>query len=391
MGLLDRRQCVVGIVRALGEHRLAHHARDLEQQFDPFAAEVDDALDDLVGDDLLRLIFTACHPVVPMEGRVALVLRCLGGLSTEEIARAFLVPSATAAQRIVRAKRTLTSQRVRFELPAASELAQRLASVLEVVYLMFNEGYSATAGSDWMRPALMEEALRLGRLLASLAPGEPEVHGLAALMELQASRARIVAAADAARRRIERNLHDGAQQRLVALAVKLRLASRLVDTDPGQTRGMLDELRDEVKDAVEELRSLAHGIYPPLLMDQGLAAALGSAAQRATIPTRVEAGSIGRYSSEMEAAAYFCCLEALQNAMKHAGPAATVIVRVWEEAGALRFSVSDDGAGFDPAAKGASSGFVNMRDRLGAIGGWLQVESSLGAGTSVLGVLPLAG
>jgi signal transduction histidine kinase len=209
--------------------------------------------------------------------------------------------------------------------------------------------------------------------------------------ELQASRARIVAAADAARRRIERNLHDGAQQRLVALAVKLRLASRLVDTDPGQTRGMLDELRDELKDAVEELRSLAHGIYPPLLMDQGLAAALGSAAQRATLPTRVEAGSIGRYPSEMEAAAYFCCLEALQNAMKHAGPAATVIVRVWEEAGALRFSVSDDGAGFDPAAKGASSGFVNMRDRLGAIGGWLQVESSLGAGTSVLGVLPLAG
>jgi signal transduction histidine kinase len=209
--------------------------------------------------------------------------------------------------------------------------------------------------------------------------------------ELQASRARIVAAADAARRRIERNLHDGAQQRLVALAVKLRLANRLIDTDPGQTRGMLDELRDEVKDAVEELRSLAHGIYPPLLMDQGLAAALGSAAQRATIPTRVEAGSIGRYPSEMEAAAYFCCLEALQNAMKHAGPAATVIVRVWEEAGALRFSVTDDGAGFDQAAKGASSGFVNMRDRLGAIGGWLQVESSLGAGTSVLGVLPLAG
>jgi len=209
--------------------------------------------------------------------------------------------------------------------------------------------------------------------------------------ELQASRARIVAAADAERRRIERNLHDGAQQRLVALAVKLRLASRFVDTEPEQTRSMLDELRDELKDAVEELRSLAHGIYPPLLMDQGLAAALGSAARRATIPTRVEAGSLGRYPSEMEAAAYFCCLEALQNSMKHAGPAATVIVRVWEEAGALRFAVTDDGAGFDPAAKGAGSGFVNMRDRLGAIGGSLRVESSPGAGTSVLGVLPLAG
>jgi signal transduction histidine kinase len=209
--------------------------------------------------------------------------------------------------------------------------------------------------------------------------------------ELQASRARIVAAADAERRRIERNLHDGAQQRLVALAVKLRLASRFVDTDPEQTRSMLEELRGELKDAVEELRSLAHGIYPPLLMDQGLAAALGSAALRATIPTRVETGSIGRYPSEMEAAAYFCCLEALQNAMKHAGPEATVVVRVWEEAGALRFAVTDDGVGFDPAAKGIGTGFVNMHDRLGAIGGSLRVESAPGAGTNVLGVLPVAG
>jgi signal transduction histidine kinase len=208
--------------------------------------------------------------------------------------------------------------------------------------------------------------------------------------ELQASRARIVAAADAERRRIERNLHDGAQQRLVALAVKLGLARRLAGADPEQTRTMLDELREELKDAVDELRSLAHGIYPPLLMDQGLAAALGSAAQRATIPTRVEAAALGRYPSDVEAAAYFCCLEALQNAMKHAGPAATVVVRVWEEAGALRFSVTDDGAGFDPAAA-SGGGFVNMRDRLGAIGGWLRVESSVGAGTSVLGVLPLTG
>jgi signal transduction histidine kinase len=209
--------------------------------------------------------------------------------------------------------------------------------------------------------------------------------------ELQASRARIVAAADAERRRIERNLHDGAQQRLVALAVKLGLAWRLVDADPEQTRGMLDELREELKDAVDELRNLAHGIYPPLLMDQGLAAALGSAAQRATIPTRVEAGPLGRYPSEVEAAAYFCCLEALQNAMKHAGPAARVMVRVWEEAGALRFAVTDDGAGLDPTAKATGTGFVNMRDRLGAIGGSLRVESSPGAGTSVLGVLPLTG
>jgi signal transduction histidine kinase len=207
--------------------------------------------------------------------------------------------------------------------------------------------------------------------------------------ELQASRARIVAAADAERRRIERNLHDGAQQRLVALAVKLSLVRRLVDTDVEQTRGMLDQLREELKGAVQELRGLAHGIYPPLLMDQGLAAALGSAAQRASIPTRVEAGPLGRYPSEIEAAVYFCCLEALQNAMKHAGPDSTVVVRVWEEAGALRFAVVDDGAGFNAAAKGTGVGFVNMRDRLGAIGGSLQVESSPGTGTSVLGILPV--
>jgi RNA polymerase sigma factor (sigma-70 family) len=152
--------------------------------------DLDAALDDHIGDDLLRLIFTACHPVLSTEARVALTLRLLGGLSTEEIARAFLVPEPTVAQRIVRAKRTLATKRVPFELPAPAELPDRLASVLEVIYLVFNEGYSATAGEDWMRPALCEEALRLGRILAGLLPEEPEVHGLVALMELQASRIR---------------------------------------------------------------------------------------------------------------------------------------------------------------------------------------------------------
>jgi RNA polymerase sigma factor (sigma-70 family) len=152
--------------------------------------DLDAALDDHIGDDLLRLIFTACHPVLSTEARVALTLRLLGGLSTEEIARAFLAAEPTVAQRIVRAKRTLTSKRVQFELPAPAELADRLASVLEVIYLVFNEGYSATAGEDWMRPALCEEALRLGRILAGLLPEEPEVHGLVALMEIQASRIR---------------------------------------------------------------------------------------------------------------------------------------------------------------------------------------------------------
>jgi RNA polymerase sigma factor (sigma-70 family) len=163
-------------------------SREAAAGHDPFAAEVDDAIDDVIGDDLLRLVFTACHPVLSAEARVALVLRCLGGLSTEEIARAFLVPEATAAQRIVRAKRTLAERGVAFELPSPEELSERLASVLEVVFLIFNEGYAATAGDDWMRPALCEEAMRLGRLLATLVPNEPEVHGLVALMELQASR-----------------------------------------------------------------------------------------------------------------------------------------------------------------------------------------------------------
>jgi RNA polymerase sigma factor (sigma-70 family) len=149
----------------------------------------DGAIDDEVGDDLLRLIFISCHPVLSSEGRAALTLRLLGGLTTDEIARAFLVPEPTVAQRIVRAKRALAEARVPFEIPRKAELASRLASVLEVIYLIFNEGYSATAGDDWMRPALCEEALRLGRILAELAPQEPEVHGLVALMEIQASRA----------------------------------------------------------------------------------------------------------------------------------------------------------------------------------------------------------
>ncbi|MGO4171451.1 RNA polymerase sigma factor [Bosea sp. TAF32] len=156
----------------------------------PAMPDLDEALDDAVGDDLLRLIFTACHPVLPKEARIALTLRLLGGLTTEEIARAFLVPEPTMAQRIVRAKKTLSEAKVPYEVPAGAELGERLASVLEVVYLIFNEGYAATAGQDWVRPALCEEALRLGRVLAARAPDEPEVHGLVALMELQASRLR---------------------------------------------------------------------------------------------------------------------------------------------------------------------------------------------------------
>jgi RNA polymerase sigma-70 factor, ECF subfamily len=152
--------------------------------------DLDSALDDNIGDDLLRLMFISCHPALSTEARVALTLRLLGGLTTDEIGRAFLAPEPTIAQRIVRAKRTLAEKRAPFEVPRGAELAARLSSVLEVIYLIFNEGYSATTGDDWLRPALCEEALRLGRILAELAPQEPEVHGLVALMEIQASRAR---------------------------------------------------------------------------------------------------------------------------------------------------------------------------------------------------------
>ena len=176
--------------RTLLDRKHEELGRQLELERDLAVSDLEDAIDDHIGDDLLRLVFIACHPVLSTEARAALTLRLLGGLTTEEIARAFLVPEATVAQRIVRAKRTLADQHVPFEVPRGAELTARLSSVLEVIYLVFNEGYAATAGDDWMRPALCEDALRLGRILAGLMPQEAEVHGLVALMEIQASRAR---------------------------------------------------------------------------------------------------------------------------------------------------------------------------------------------------------
>lgn len=170
------------------ERKHQEFGRELQAQQEMAVPDFDAAIDDNIGDDLLRLVFISCHPVLASEARVALTLRLLGGLTTDEIARAFLVSEPTVAQRIVRAKRTLAEARVPFEIPHKTELASRLSSVLEVIYLVFNEGYSATSGDDWMRPALCEEALRLGRIVAELAPREPEVHGLVALMEIQASR-----------------------------------------------------------------------------------------------------------------------------------------------------------------------------------------------------------
>jgi len=209
--------------------------------------------------------------------------------------------------------------------------------------------------------------------------------------ELRASRARIVEATDTERRRIERDLHDGAQQHLVALAVGVRLARQISDSDPDQAKTMLDQIGLDLQEAVQELRNLAHGIYPPLLMDRGLPDALRAAAGRAALATTVEAENVGRYPQQVEAAVYFCCLEALQNAGKHAGENSSAVVSVREVEGALLFDVTDDGAGFD-LSSGAQRGhgFVNMSDRVGAFGGSVTVDSAPGKGTKISGRIPLA-
>jgi signal transduction histidine kinase len=208
-------------------------------------------------------------------------------------------------------------------------------------------------------------------------------------VELQASRARIVSAADLERRKLERNLHDGAQQHLVALAVKLRLVQRLGEGDPAAALAMVEEVRADALATIEELRTLAHGIYPPVLMDKGLPAALSSAADRASLPVTVTVTGVERYPQELEAAMYFCCLEALQNAGKHAGDGATVDIHLTHAKGELRFTVTDDGVGFD-ASTGGGHGFVNMADRLGALGGTLEVISTPFGGTRVEGRIPVA-
>jgi signal transduction histidine kinase len=207
--------------------------------------------------------------------------------------------------------------------------------------------------------------------------------------ELVASRARIVAAADESRRQIERNMHDGAQQHLVALAVKVGLISTLMEADPETAGTLLDELRGDVQATLTELRELAHGIYPPLLRDRGLGEALQAAANRSTLPTVVDVADSSRYDSEVEAAVYFCCLEAIQNAGKYAGPDARIDVTVERRDDMLWFRVVDDGAGFSVESSGEGQGFVNMRDRLGALGGTLTATSALGEGSTVTGSIPV--
>ena len=206
--------------------------------------------------------------------------------------------------------------------------------------------------------------------------------------ELQASRARIVVAADAERRRIERDLHDGAQQYLVAIAVKARLIQQLARSDPAGGLALTQDMIRDIESALDELRTLAQGIYPPLLISAGLAEALTAASRRTPIPVRLETDGVGRYQPELEAAVYYCCLEALQNASKHAGDGTSASLKLWEDAGALQFQVDDDGVGFDPARGTGGAGLTNMHDRIGAVGGTLRIESVPGAGTHVHGAVP---
>jgi signal transduction histidine kinase len=207
--------------------------------------------------------------------------------------------------------------------------------------------------------------------------------------DMRASRARIVAASDEARRNVERDLHDGAQQYLVLLQLKLGQARRILETDPHAAGAAIDDASEELAHALAELRDLAHGIYPAVLESDGLPAALAAAADRSSIPVTVDADGVGRYAQELEAAVYFCCLEALQNAAKHAGDGAKVAVRLSQDDGQVEFTIADDGHGYDAATVGPSAGLQNMADRLGAIGGELRIESTPGAGTTVRGAVPI--
>jgi signal transduction histidine kinase len=209
------------------------------------------------------------------------------------------------------------------------------------------------------------------------------------LEELRASRERVVAAGDAERRRIERDLHDGAQQHLVALAVKLQLARQVVDSDAAAATELLEEMGRDVREALQAVRELAFGVYPALLIARGLTDALSAAASEASIPTQLNAAALDRYPAEVEATVYFCCVEALQNAVKHAGAGARATVRAWREESALLFEVRDDGAGFDESTVRTPSGLANMSDRLDALGGRLTISSQPGSGTRVFGSIPL--
>jgi signal transduction histidine kinase len=246
---------------------------------------------------------------------------------------------------------------------------------------------------DEVDAALAELARETGLVLRNVRLDSDLQASLAELRrqaeELRASRARVVAAADEERRRIERDLHDGAQQHLVGLAANLGAVQRLIEDDPEDAKAVLDGLQRTVRESMESLRILAHGVYPPLLEDRGLAEALTHAARSAAVPANVDATGLSRYDPGIETAVYFCCLESLQNAAKHAGDGARARVRVWENDRELLFEIGDDGAGLDPMVGERGTGLTNMRDRLGAVGGELRIESTLGRGTRVIGAIPL--
>jgi signal transduction histidine kinase len=273
------------------------------------------------------------------------------------------------------------------ELPAQPEATLALPvthrdELLGALTLTKPPGERLTPAEDKLASDLASQAglvLRNVRLTEQL---------LARLEELRASRQRIVSAQDHERRRLERNIHDGAQQQLVALAVRIRLARSLAEQDPERAEAMMEQIGEELGQALDDLRDLARGIYPPLLADQGLVAALQAQARRALVPVHVEAQGVGRYPQEAEGAVYFCVLEALQNIAKYA-QASRVIVRLRDEEGGLGFEVRDDGAGFDPKARGYGTGLQGMADRLAALGGGFEVRSSPGEGTTVIGRVPI--
>jgi len=250
-------------------------------------------------------------------------------------------------------------------------------------------GVLTTSFNDMVRGLREREALRndnlelTSALQASLADLQLRAE------ELRASRARVVAAADSERRRVERDLHDGAQQQLVLLGLKLGMAARLIGKDPGAATAMHDELRADLSEALSELRDLAHGIYPAVLENEGLPGALREAVERAAIPTELRCDGAGRYPPELEAAVYFCCLEALQNAAKHAGEGAKAKIELAERGRSLLFEVADDGQGYDTAVARGSVGVQNMTDRIGALGGKLTIRSAAGSGTTILGSISL--
>jgi signal transduction histidine kinase len=287
----------------------------------------------------------------------------------------------------------------RFALTAG--LAFATAAVASAIQLVINRSLlspvddllAATRrvrAGDLMQPVPVISTDELGLLAHSFNEMQEGLRQRETLRaELEASRTRIVAAADAERRRMERDLHDGAQQHLVLLHLKLGRLARTIEDDPRTAATQVEELRDEVRRAQSELRDLAHGIYPQALERDGLRAALRQVVEHGPLAASLECDGIGRYSAQVEAAVYFCCREALQNATKHAGASATVEVRVAQHDGALRFEVVDDGVGFDPQEAGVSAGMLNMTDRVGALGGTLEVRSTPGAGTTVAGTVPV--